>query len=263
MPHSRQPVLFIGHGSPEHGIADTRFSRAFRDLGASLPRPGAIVVVSAHWETAGTATTGNDAPRTIHDFRGFPDALHAVRYPAPGAPDLARDLADRLGGSVRLDWGLDHGTWCVLRWMFPDADVPVVQLSIDRLAGPTTHVDLARRLAPLRDQGVLIVGSGNLTHNLRDAFGRMRTGDRTTPPWAASFETDVVEMLDQHDTAALAAASARDDFDLAHPTAEHWIPLLYAAGASLPDDAVSYPIEGFDWGSLSMRAVRWDAPGAG
>ncbi|MEM6930137.1 MAG: 4,5-DOPA dioxygenase extradiol [Myxococcota bacterium] len=254
----RQPVLFVGHGSPEHGVRDTEYSRAFSALGRQLPRPTAVLAVSAHWQTPRRATTGDESPKTIHDFGGFPEDFYAVQYPAPGQPALAARVAALVGGSPRVDWGLDHGTWAVLRWMFPDADVPVVQLSLERGLSARGHYDLGRRLAPLRDEGVLVLGSGNVVHNLRDAFGRMRSGNRDTPPWAAAFDTDVAQMLEQRDAAALIEAGSHPAFRDAHPTAEHWLPVLYAAGAAEGDAQVSFPIADFDWGSISMRAVRFD-----
>ncbi|MEO0604709.1 MAG: 4,5-DOPA dioxygenase extradiol [Myxococcota bacterium] len=255
----RRPVLFVGHGSPEHGVRDTDYSRAFTELGTQLPKPAAVLAISAHWQTEQRATTANGAPKTIHDFGGFPRDFYEVRYPAPGQPDLAARVAELVGGSPRLDWGLDHGTWSILRWMFPDADVPVVQLSLERGLSAQAHYDLGRKLSPLRDEGVLVVGSGNVVHNLRDAFGRMREGNRDTPAWAASFDRDVAQMLEQRDAKALVAAADHPAFGDAHPTAEHWLPMLYAAGASVGDAEVSFPIAGFDWGSIAMRAVRFDA----
>lgn len=254
----RPPVLFVGHGSPEHGVRDTDYSRAFATLGADLGGPTAVLVISAHWETEHRATTGNEAPRTIHDFRGFPEDFYAVQYPAPGDPKLAARVAGLVGGNTRLDWGLDHGTWAVLRYVLPDADVPVVQLSLERGLDARAHYDLGRRLAVLRDEGVLVVGSGNLVHNLRDAFGRMRAGNRDTPDWAAAFDRDVATMLEQRDADGLVGAANHSAFSTAHPTPEHWLPMLYAAGAAEGSDAVSFPITGFDWGSLAMRAVRFD-----
>jgi 4,5-DOPA dioxygenase extradiol len=184
---SPMPTLFVGHGNPMHAIGSGEWSRAFAALSGGLPMPRAILSISAHWYVDGTFTTGNDAPRTIHDFSGFPTALHNVTYPAPGAPELAARVANLLGpgrASVRHDWGLDHGTWSVLLRAYPLAQVPVVQLSIDRRLSLREHAELARHLAPLRDDGILIFGSGNVTHNLGDAFKRMRTANTDTPDWA-------------------------------------------------------------------------------
>lgn len=259
---SRMPVLFVGHGSPMNAIEDNTWSRGFRDLGASLPRPRAILAVSAHWYLPGTFLTGNEHPETIHDFGGFPRALFEVQYPAPGDPVLAERIAKLIGpigderASLREDWGIDHGTWSVLHHMRPAADCPVVQLSIDNRLAPAQHLAIGRALAPLRDQGVLILGSGNITHNLRHAMRAMQTGDAHTPPWAASFDADVANAIEQHDTAFLGRAVTTDAGRMSHPSIDHYLPLLYAVGASDEKDAIHYPIHGFDGGSLSMRSVR-------
>ncbi|MCA9608729.1 MAG: 4,5-DOPA dioxygenase extradiol [Myxococcales bacterium] len=256
----RMPVLFVGHGSPMNAIEDNPWSRGFAALRELVPRPTAVLAISAHWFVDGTWLTAEPHPQTIHDFGGFPRALFEVEYPAPGRAALAtrvRDLLRERGADLRTDWGLDHGTWSVLCRMYPDADVPVVQLSLDRRLSPRAHLELARDLAALRDEGVLVLGSGNVTHNLRDAFRRMQTGDHETPDWARRFDGELTRALEQHDDAAIVAMSATDDGRLAHPTPDHWLPLIYALGATDERDAVSYPIEGFDIGSLSMRAVRW------
>lgn len=252
----RMPVLFVGHGSPMNAIEDNRWSRAFRGLAPLLPRPRAILAVSAHFTAAGSVLTGQERPETIHDFGGFPDALHRVRYPAPGAPELARRAAALLGDGAEVvdGWGLDHGTWSVLLHMFPAADVPVVQLSIDARLDAAGHLAIGRALAPLRDEGVLVMGSGNLVHDLRHAFGAWRRGDPSTPEWAARFDADVAAALERHDARFLVEAIAGEAGRRAHPTPEHYLPLLYAAGAA-GDDPVRFPITGFDLGSLSMRAA--------
>lgn len=254
---ARMPVLFVGHGSPMNAIEDNPWSRGFVELAALLPRPRAVLSVSAHWYVPGTFLTGNERPETIHDFGGFPDELFRMQYPAPGDPALAQRVRGLLGerASVRTDWGLDHGTWTVLRWLLPKADVPVVQLSIDQRLPGAVHLALGRALAPLRDEGVLVLGSGNVTHNLRHAFGSMRSGERATPAWAAAFDADVARALGQHDGAYLARAHEGADGRLAHPTPDHYLPLLYAAGAADAKDAVRYPVQGFDLASLSMRSV--------
>lgn len=256
----RMPLLFLGHGSPMNAIEDNAWSRAFKQLGRQLPKPRAIVCVSAHWYGPGTRVTASEQPETIHDFAGFPDALQRIQYPAPGDVALAERVA-RLVPTARLshEWGLDHGTWSVLCHLRPAADCPVLQLSIDaRLAGPE-HWQLGQALAPLRDEGVLLLGSGNIVHNLRDAFGRMRRGDDQTPGWAGDFDADVERALAQHDGAYLSRAHEDARGRNAHPTPEHYLPLLYVAGAAALGDRVSFPITGFDAGSLSMRAVRYDS----
>jgi 4,5-DOPA dioxygenase extradiol len=237
-----------------------RFGPALQSLGAHLPAVRAILSISAHWYAAGVFTTGAARPETIHDFGGFPEALYRIEYPAPGEPALARRVADLLaarGAQVTDAWGLDHGTWTVLRLLRPSAEVPVVQLSIDARLPPASHLELGRRLAPLREEGVLIMGSGNLTHNLGQVFRAMQTGDLTTPPWASTFDADVTRALGQHDIAWLTHALDGDAGRLAHPTPDHYLPLLYAVGAADPADAVTFPVTGFDLGSLSMRAVRF------
>jgi 4,5-DOPA dioxygenase extradiol len=255
----RMPVLFVGHGSPMNVIEDNRWSRGFAALGGLVPRPRAILAVSAHWFVNGTLLTGNRAPETIHDFSGFPPELYEIDYPAPGKVDLAREVVAMLGedrAALSSDWGLDHGTWSVLRWMVPEADVPVIQLSIDRRLAPRGHYELARSLGDLRDQGVLILGSGNIVHNLRDAVGRMRSGDLATPDWASRVDETVAKAVEQHDTETLVGLwPDTDDGRRAHPTPDHWLPLLYAYAATDERDAITFPTEGFDLGSLSMRNV--------
>lgn len=252
------PVLFVGHGSPMNAIEDNGWSRGFRALAALLPTPRAILAISAHWYVPGTFVTGEERPKTIHDFDGFPRALYEVRYPAPGDVELARRVGQLVGegrGEARTDWGLDHGTWSVLRHLRPAADVPVVQLSIDRRLAPTGHLALGRALAPLRDEGVLLLASGNLTHNLGHAMRALRSGDVSTPLWASRFDGEVARAAEQHDGEFLARALAGEDGRMAHPSPDHYLPLLYAVGAATARDAVSFPIEGFDLGSLSMRSV--------
>ena len=255
----RMPVIFAGHGSPMNAVEDNRWSRGFASLRDLVPQPKAILVISAHWFVDGTLLTANAAPRTIHDFSGFPKALHEVEYSAPGKPDLARRVRKLLGednAALNSDWGLDHGTWSVLRWMYPEANVPVIQLSIDRNIDVQGHFDIARSLAELRDEGVLILSSGNVVHNLHDAFARMRADSQETPDWAQRFDETVKDVLTQRDTRKLISMwSDTSDGRQAHPTPDHWLPLIYAYGATDSEDHVSFPNEGFDWGSLSMRNV--------
>jgi 4,5-DOPA dioxygenase extradiol len=252
------PVVFVGHGSPMNALPESRWGQAWRTLGRELPRPRAYLVVSAHWYVAGTFVTGNQQPPTIHDFGGFPRELYQIRYPADGAPDLAREVAALLAGwqaAPREDWGLDHGTWSVLRHLRPEADVPVVQLAIDRRLPPGEHLAIGAALAPLRDDGVLVLASGNLVHNLAHAF-RYLGQDADTPGWAARFDDDLVAALERRDHGFLAAALETPDGRLAHPSPDHYLPLLYAAGAA-GDDEVAWPVVGFDASSLSMRCARW------
>ena len=252
----KMPVLFLGHGSPMNAIEENEFVQGFRKVGKEIPKPNAVLCISAHWETKGTWVTAMEKPRTIHDFGGFPPALYAVDYPAPGQVDLAKRVRVLLGeerAELNPDWGLDHGTWSVLRWMYPDADVPVVQLSIDRRQPPRVHVELARSLAGLREDGVLIFASGNAVHNLRDAFARRRAGNEDTPDWAQRYDDTLAKILEQRDIEALLGLTDTDDGRLAHPTPDHWLPLLYAFGASDAADELRFPQAGFDWGSISMR----------
>jgi 4,5-DOPA dioxygenase extradiol len=254
----RMPAVFAGHGSPMNAITDTRFSRAWKELGSSLPRPRAVAVVSAHWFVPGTAVTANEAPKTIHDFGGFPKALFDVRYPAPGDPALAADIVALLAPTpVRLDssWGFDHGAWSVLVHMYPKADIPVIEISVDSNALPAAHFDLGRRLAPLRDRGVLVVACGNIVHNLE------HIDFQATEPfdWAVRFDSFVKQALEARDDRALVDYASHPDARRAAPDEDHFYPLLYAAGIRLPDDNVRFFIEGFDAGSISMRGFTISA----
>ncbi|MEP6756448.1 MAG: 4,5-DOPA dioxygenase extradiol [Chthonomonadales bacterium] len=257
---NRMPALFIGHGNPMNAIEDNQWSRAFRALGETLPVPKAVLAISAHWYVPGTFTTGNEKPETIHDFGGFPQELFDAQYPAPGDSELARKVVKMLGSrsaDVRFDWGLDHGTWSVLCHLRPNADVPVVQLSIDRNLAFNEYVDIGRAIAGLREEGVMIIGSGNITHNLRDAFGHIMSGDSTTPDWAAQFDSDVASAIEQRDTSFLSRANEGELGRQNHPTWDHYVPLLYTLGATDPGESLTFPITGFDAGSLSMRAAQF------
>jgi 4,5-DOPA dioxygenase extradiol len=258
-PHiGRMPVLFVGHGSPMNAVEDNAWSRGFQALAKLVPTPKAILAVSAHWYVPGTFLTSSEHPETIHDFGGFPQELFDMQYPAPGDVALAQRVVKLIGeerASLSAEWGLDHGTWTVLHHLRPAADCPVVQLSIDGRKPAADHLALGRALAPLRDEGVLILGSGNITHNLRVAVRSMQTGDTTTPAWASGFDGDVAHALEQHDGAFLSRVVTTDNGRMAHPSPDHYLPLLYAAGAADAKDTVRFPISGFDAGSLSMRSV--------
>ena len=255
--HNRMPVLFLGHGNPMITIDDNAYTRAWRSLGASLPRPRAVLCVSAHWYVPETLVTGDEHPRTVHDFGGFPKALYDVQYPAPGHPALAQEIVEMLSPTrVALDQGrgFDHGTWSVLRHAYPDADVPVIQLSINRSKDAAWHFELGKRLRPLRDDNVLIVGSGNLVHNLR----RYAWSGTPVEPfaWARRFESMARERMMSADFEPLVNYRDRGpDAELAVPTPEHYLPLLYVLAQHGVGDRISFPVDGFDGGSMSMLAV--------
>jgi len=257
----RMPVLFVGHGSPLYAIQDNEWSRGFRSLSGLAPRPRAILMVSAHWFTSGTFITSSNHPDTIHDFYGFPKELYAIRYPAPGEPELAQQVRRLIGenaAELRKDWGLDHGAWSVLRWMYPDADIPVVQMSINGNLTMREHFDLARLAAPLRDGRVLIMGTGNVTHNLRDLLHQTQGSDATPPDWAVRFDNAVKECVESHDNEGLLALwPGSPDARLAHPTPDHFLPIIYTAAVADSSDTVRFPIEGFDR-SFSMRSILWE-----
>jgi 4,5-DOPA dioxygenase extradiol len=257
------PALFLGHGSPMHAIEPSAYSDAWSRLGRELPKPRAIVAVSAHWYTRGTAVTAQQRPRTIHDFHGFPPALYEIQYPAPGDPALAARLAQLLSPApVSLDssWGLDHGTWAVLRFLYPAADIPVVQLSLDGTASPQAHFALARRLAPLRDAGVLVLGSGNVVHNLR----AMRPPGAPAWPWAERFDAAVrrAALADSSDR-LIDYATLDDAAALSVPTSEHYLPLLYVLALRRAGEPVGFPVEGLELGSISMLSVQVGGTQAG
>jgi 4,5-DOPA dioxygenase extradiol len=248
------PVLFLGHGSPMNAIEDNAFSRGWAELATRLPRPRAILCVSAHWETRGIAVSGAVSPETIHDFFGFPQTLFDLRYGAPGAPWLAERVCDLLAShapvTVDAERGFDHGAWSVLLPMYPAADIPVVQLSLDRTLTPRQHYELAKTLAPLRDEGVLIIGSGDIVHNLRVDFRRA-----VTPEWAARFnETAKAMILAGNDEALVAYESMGDDAALSINSAEHYLPLLYVLALRRPDDAVTF-FNDTVFAAISMTSV--------
>ncbi len=256
------PVLFAGHGSPLYAIQDNEWSRGFRGLSHLVPRPRAIVMVSAHWYTDGTFITENERPPTIHDFYGFPRELQEVQYPAPGDPELARRVRDLIGqkrAALSDRWGLDHGAWSVLRWMYPNADVPVLQLSINGNLSVPEHFELAKALAPLRDDRILVMGSGNVTHNLRDLMIRTQTGDMTVPTWARNFDEQLANILIKRDTKALLEFwPTSDEARRSHPTPDHFLPIIYTYAVTDSTDAVRFPIQGFDH-SASMRSILFNS----
>lgn len=255
------PALFIGHGNPMNALDDNRFTQSWQRLGASIPRPRAVLVVSAHWTTHGTAVTAMAAPATLHDFGGFPQALFDIVYPAPGDPALAARVHALLAPTpVQMDqsWGLDHGSWSVLCKMYPAADVPVIQLSLDLHQEPAFHLDLGRRLAVLREEGILIIGSGNLVHNLRTAVWG---GATPAFDWAQRFNQSMRDCLLGDDRAQLLGAMASgEDARRAVPTSEHFLPLLYIAGSKHPDDSVTLFNDVIEMGSLGMLSVGYGLP---
>jgi 4,5-DOPA dioxygenase extradiol len=251
----RMPLLFVGHGSPMNAIEDNEFSRSWIAMGKALPPPKAILCVSAHWESSGSQITAMEKPRTIYDFYGFPPELYAKTYPAPGSPDLARRILDLSGAdgiTPDLTWGLDHGTWSVLARLFPHADVPVVQLSLDVDKNAQAHYDLGRQLRPLRDEGILIVGSGNIVHNLR-----MVVFEDTAYDWAVAFDGKVKQwILDEHHEPIVQYHKQGREAALAINSAEHYKPLLYVLGAKEPGEPINFFAEKVWGGSVSMRSVR-------
>ncbi len=254
----RMPVVFFGHGNPMNALADNAYSRGWAAIGRAIPRPRAVLSVSAHWYVRGTFVTAMPAPPTIHDFGGFPEELYRIAYPAPGDPLLAervRKLLAPLSVGPDVDWGLDHGTWTVLRHVIPRADIPVVQLSIDKRQPAEYHYEVGRRLAPLRDEGVLIAGSGNLVHNLH-AYAWGRHGAAPFD-WAVRFEGKVRELLAAGDDGPLIACETLGrDAALSVPTPDHYLPLLYVIATRRDRDPIRFPVEGVDGGSVSMLAVR-------
>ncbi len=247
------PVIFFGHGSPMNTLAHNQYTQAWRRLGESVPRPKAILAVSAHWYTRGTAVTAMASLPTIHDFGGFPQALFDVQYPAPGDPNLAARVRDLLAPvEVHLDhsWGLDHGTWSVLVHAFPDAAIPVVQLSMDATRDTQFHYELGKRLAPLRDESILVIGSGNVVHNLR-----LMKRQEDAPPfdWAIRFNDKVRTYLASRNHEALIDFSRLgDDARLSVPTPEHYLPLVYVAALQSEGESMSLVVDGVENGSLGM-----------
>ncbi len=260
MTSNRMPALFLGHGSPMNVLEDNQHTRAWQRLGETLPRPKAIVVVSAHWFTRGTGVTAMPNPKTIHDFGGFPQALYDTQYPAPGAPDVARRLVDILAPETVIEdhsaWGFDHGSWGVVIKMYPQADIPMVQLSVDATKPAVWHYDMGRRLAQLRDEGILLVGSGNVVHNLRMARWQ---GDGEPYPWAVSFNDYVRDNLTWKGESAhhpLVNYLEHPGGELSSPTPDHYLPLLYILGSWDGAEPVSIVTDGIEMGSLSMLSVQ-------
>lgn len=249
------PAIFFGHGNPMNALQRNQWTEGWASIGSSLPRPRGIVCISAHWYLPATLVTAMDAPRTIHDFGGFPRELYQVKYPAPGDAGLARRVQELLPVDLDHSWGLDHGTWSVLAHVYPEADVPVVQLSIDENQPARFHFDLGRRLAALRDEEILIVGSGNLVHNLHTYAWGMHMPEPYD--WAVRFETRARELMTSGNFEPLIDyESLGRDANLAIPTPDHYLPLLYVLGARRDGDEITFPVQGVDGGSVSMLTVR-------
>lgn len=252
------PAIFFGHGNPMNAVLENSYTEAWRLIGKQTPRPKAVLSISAHWFVPGTGVTISTAPRTIHDFGGFPRELYQVQYPAPGDPDLARRVQEMLAPlPVSLDdsWGLDHGTWSVLRHVYPDADIPVVQISIDETRPASFHFEIGRKLAPLRAEGILILGSGNLVHNLHAyAWGRYMPDPYD---WAVKFEIEARQMMLAGEFKPLIEYErlGRDAL-LSIPTPDHYLPLLYVIATQQQGEGIIFPVEGVDGGSISMLSVK-------
>jgi len=255
---ARMPAVFFGHGNPLNALARNDYTEGWAGVGRDMPRPRAVLCVSAHWYVPGTSVTAMESPRTIHDFGGFPRELYEFQYPAPGDPALAarvRELLAPMPVGLNYGWGLDHGTWSVLCHVFPGADVPVVQLSIDETQPADFHYEMAKRLAPLRDEGILVVGSGNLVHNLHAyAWGRHKVEPFD---WAVRFEERARELLlAGNDTPLVNYETMGRDALLAAPTPDHYLPLVYVIALRREGERVTFPVEGVDGGSVSMLSVR-------
>ena len=252
---STMPTVFIGHGSPENAIADNAYTRSLAALAERLPRPEAVLVVSAHFLTHGARVTSSPHPRTIHDFYGFPGPLYEVEYPASGSPAPAEEVAGLLGGELDAEWGLDHASWSPMRHMWPDAGVPTVELSLDLDTPARDHYEMGRALAGLRERGVLVLGSGNIVHNLRAIDWNMREGGYS---WAAEFDAAVVGALAVRDHDALCEYRGLPGGRQSVPTPDHYLPLLYAAAAAGDEASASTTYEGLEMGSISMRCVLFE-----
>jgi 4,5-DOPA dioxygenase extradiol len=250
------PVLFIGHGSPMNAIEHNAYTQRLNKLGKELPIPKAILVVSAHWQTRGTYVHVSPAPKTIHDFGGFPQALFDVQYPAPGAPELAKLVSSEITSTKVLhdtEWGLDHGAWAVLKQIYPEANIPVFQMSLDFAQGPDYHYKLAQQLQSFRNKGVLILGSGNIVHNLRVLD--WNHPNNMAFDWAQEFDTNVKKYLDTRNHSPLVAYEKMGKSALLSvPTNEHYLPMLYAAALQQPKDEIHYLYEEMQMGSISMRS---------
>ena len=256
----RMPVLFVGHGSPMYAIEENEFVQTWRNLGEELPKPKAIIAVSAHWETRGTQVTAMQHPQTIHDFGGFPQELYAVQYPAPGNPELAKQAIETIKGTEVLadeKWGLDHGTWSVIRRIYPKADIPIIQLSLDYHKTPQQHYELAKELAAFREKGVMIVGSGNIVHNLRQVAWDKPDDEEYGHDWAIEANNLVKKLiLENNHRALIDYKSLGSAVQLAAPTPDHFLPLLYTLALKRDDEKVSFFNDKAVMGSLTMTSLK-------
>jgi 4,5-DOPA dioxygenase extradiol len=256
----RMPVLFLGHGSPMNAIDENEFVQGWREIGKTLPKPNAVLCVSAHWETKGTFVTAMEKPKTIHDFGGFPKELYEVQYPAPGSPELAKEtknIIKKTDVELDLNWGLDHGAWSVIKHLYPSADVPVIELSLDYSQPPQYHYELARELSSLRKKGVLIVGSGNMVHNLRMVDWRRLNDVDYSYDWASDASEKMKKFILSGDHKQLINYQSQGkEFKLAVPTPEHYLPLLYALALKEESEDVTLFNDKAVGGSLTMTSVK-------
>jgi 4,5-DOPA dioxygenase extradiol len=259
--NKKMPVLFAGHGSPMNAVEKTVFGDELAELRQRLPTPQAILVISAHWQTDGTQLVGSANPQTIHDFYGFPEHLFKVNYPAPGSPTLAKRIQSLLPQSkITRSWGLDHGAWSILIHLFPNANIPVLQMSLDENLSLAEHYALARSLKVLREEGVLVIGSGNIVHNLRMARWSSSSQDRSTYDWSLAFDNHIKKALEERDYLKLLEFEKEwpEEAQKAVPTLEHYLPLLYSFALTDESDVLSFPIEGFQMAAISMRTALWE-----
>lgn len=258
MKMKKMPVLFVGHGSPMIALEKNAFTKGFNEIVKTFPKPKAVICISAHWETIGTKVTAMPQPQTIHDFGGFPRELYEVLYPAPGNPELANEITRQLPDVQKdFDWGLDHGAWTVLKHMYPDADIPVVQLSIDRLKSPSEHYELAKKLAGFREKGFLIIGSGNMVHNLRRVDWSNLDKQDHSYDWARTAGDKMEQYISENNHQPLINyASQGVEFQLSVPTPEHYLPMLYTLALKQETDEILFFNRGYVGGSLSMLSFK-------
>lgn len=255
----KMPVLFLGHGSPMNAIEENEFVRGFRNIAKEIPRPQAILCISAHWETRGTWVTAMKNPPTIHDFGGFPEVLYNVQYPAPGAPELAHKIASLLGETnIRLDYsrGLDHGAWSIIKHLFPKADVPLIEMSLDYTKNPQAHYEMTQTLRPLRDLGILIIGSGNIVHNLREIDWK-KLNEIYAYDWAIEANEKMkAYILEENHSQLINFQGQEKPFNLAIPTPEHYLPLLYSLSLRDKNEELKIFNDKIIAGSLSMTSFK-------